>query len=152
MTLQAQTIEGYDQTYGVGMPIILTFSHAVTNKAAVERSLQLRTSKPIVGAWYWDTSESLVFRTRTYWPQHTRVKFVAHLDGVETAPGVYGTANLSQSFEIGNSLIAVVSTTATTRRSTTATSCSASGRSAPGSPATTPPTGPTSPSRRPTRP
>ena len=109
--LQAQTIEGYDQTYGVGMPIILTFSHAVTNKAAVERSLQLWTSKPVVGAWYWDTSESLVFRPRTYWPQHTRVKFVAHLDGVQTAPGVYGTANLRQSFEIGNSLIAVVSTT-----------------------------------------
>jgi lipoprotein-anchoring transpeptidase ErfK/SrfK len=109
-TFQTQIFEGYHQTYGVGMPIILTFSHPVTDKIAVEQSLQLWTSKPIVGAWYWDGSESLVFRPRTYWPQHTHVSVVAHLDGVEAAPGVYGTANLTQSFYIGNSLIAVVST------------------------------------------
>jgi lipoprotein-anchoring transpeptidase ErfK/SrfK len=109
-TFQTQIFEGYRQTYGVGMPIILTFSHPVTDKLAVEQSLQLWTSRPIVGAWYWDGSESLVFRPRTYWPQHTDVSFVAHLDGVEAAPGVYGAANLTQSFTIGNSLIAVVST------------------------------------------
>ncbi len=110
-TIQAQTVLGDGQTYGVGMPIAITFSRPVTNKVAVERSLELRTSKPIVGAWSWDGSETVAFRPRAYWPQHTRVTFVAHLAGVEAAPGVYGTANLSQSFEIGNSLIAVVSTT-----------------------------------------
>ena len=83
-TFQTQIFEGYQQTYGVGMPIILTFSHPVTCKAAVERSLQLWTSKPVYGAWYWDTSTSLVFRPRTYWPQHTQVRFAAHLAGVES--------------------------------------------------------------------
>ena len=110
-TFQTQTVLGYDQTYGVGMPIILTFSQPVTDKAAVERSVQLWASRPVVGAWYWDGGESLVFRPRSYWPQYTHVTFVAHLDGVEAAPGVYGTADLSQSFNIGASLIAVVSTT-----------------------------------------
>jgi lipoprotein-anchoring transpeptidase ErfK/SrfK len=110
-TFQAQIFEGYRQTYGVGMPIILTFSHPVTDRVTVERSLQLWTSKPITGAWYWDGSQSLVFRPRTYWPAHTDVSFAAHLDGVEAAPGVYGLANLTQSFSIGDSLIAVVSTT-----------------------------------------
>jgi len=110
-TVQAQTVLGDGQDYGVGMPIAITFSRPVTNKVAVERSLQLTTSRPVTGAWYWDGDETVAFRTRTYWPEHTRVSFVAHLDGVEAAPGVYGTANLSQSFEIGNSLIAVVSTT-----------------------------------------
>jgi lipoprotein-anchoring transpeptidase ErfK/SrfK len=109
-TFRTQIFEGYHQTYGVGMPIILTFSHPVTNKVAVERSLRLWTSRPVVGAWYWDTDTSLVFRPRTYWPEHTHVSFAAHLDGVQAAPGVYGTANLTQSFTIGNSLIAVVST------------------------------------------
>ncbi|MBO0772090.1 MAG: hypothetical protein J2P35_11590, partial [Actinobacteria bacterium] len=108
-TFSAQTLLGH-QTYGVGMPIMLTFNHAVRNKAAVERSIELWSSKPVVGAWYWDGSKALDFRPRTYWPQHTRVRFVARLKGVEAAPGVYGTANLSQSFRIGNSLIAVVST------------------------------------------
>ncbi len=110
-TISAQIFESQGQTYGVGMPIMIKFSGPVTHEAAVERSMQLWTSKPIVGAWYWDGNTSLVFRPRTYWPQHTQVRFLAHLDGIEVAKGVYAVANLSQTFRIGNSLIAVVSTT-----------------------------------------
>lgn len=108
-TDQASTILG-DQTYGVGMPITINFSSPVTHKAAVERSIQLTTSKPIVGAWAWDGDQSVSFRPQTYWPQHTRVSFDAHFNGLAFARGVYGTSNLSQSFTIGNSLIAVAST------------------------------------------
>jgi hypothetical protein len=40
------------------------------------------------------------------------VDFVGRLDGVETAPGVYGAHTLTQTFKIGASLIAVASTSA----------------------------------------
>ena len=109
-TFQTQIFEGYHKIYGVGMPIMLTFSQPITDKAAVERSLQLRTSKPVVGAWYWDGDKTLNFRPRGYWPAHTKVSFTGHLDGVEGAPGMYGTHTLTQSFTIGRSLIVVAST------------------------------------------
>ena len=109
-TFAAMTIEGYRQRYGVGMPIILNFSHAITHKAAIEKAIQLRTSRPVVGAWYWDGEKTLYFRPRTYWPQDTRVTFDARFDGVAGAPGVYGTHDLTQTFEIGPSLIVVAST------------------------------------------
>ena len=109
-TFQASTIEGFKQQYGVGMPIILTFSHAITRKAAVERAISITTSRPVVGAWYWDGDKTLYFRPRTYWPQHTQVTFDAKLNGVEGAPGVYGNHDLSQTFTIGASLIVQVST------------------------------------------
>jgi lipoprotein-anchoring transpeptidase ErfK/SrfK len=102
--------EGSGQTYGVGMPIMLTFNQPITNKAAVERSLEVITSKPVVGAWYWDGSEKVDFRPRDYWPADTSVELIGHLNGVEGAPGLYGTHTLSQSFQIGQSLIAVAST------------------------------------------
>ena len=70
---------------------MLTFSRPITNKAAVERSLELTTSKPVVGAWYWDGDQHLYFRPRDYWPADTTVTFTGHLDGVEGAKGVYGT-------------------------------------------------------------
>ena len=76
----------------------------------MERALRLWTSKPVVGAWYWDNSSTVYFRPRRYWPAHTRVRFVGHLDGVQAAPGVYGDHTLTQSFVIGRSLIAVAST------------------------------------------
>jgi lipoprotein-anchoring transpeptidase ErfK/SrfK len=110
-TFQCEIYEGSDQTYGVGMPIMLIFSRPVTNRAAVERSLELTTSKPVIGAWYWDGDEHLDFRPRDYWPADTTVSFDGHLDGIQAAPGVYGAADLTQTFNIGRSVIAVASTT-----------------------------------------
>jgi lipoprotein-anchoring transpeptidase ErfK/SrfK len=107
---ETEIYEGFGATYGVGMPIMLTFSRPITDKAAVERSLQITSSKPVIGAWYWDGSEQLDFRPRDYWPADTTVSFDAHLDGVEGAPGMYGVHDLTQSFNIGQSVIAVAST------------------------------------------
>ena len=109
-TFLTQIFEGHNQTYGVGMPIILTFSQPITDRRAVERSLWLWTSKRVSGAWYWDGDATLYFRPRNYWPQQTSVRLVAHLNGVEGAPGVYGAHTLTQSFVIGRSLIAVANT------------------------------------------
>ncbi len=109
-TFQTMIFEGYHKTYGVGVPIMLTFSQPITNKAAVEKTLQIKTSKPVVGAWSWDGDQTLNFRPRGYWPEHTKISFTGHLDGVEGAPGVYGYHTLTQSFSIGRSLIVVAST------------------------------------------
>jgi len=114
-TFTTKIEEGAGLTYGVGMPIILYFNQHITNKAAVERALQVKTSTPIVGSWYWDDScgfapTCVYFRPQTYWPAHTRVSFTGHLNGVEGAHGVYGDHTLTQSFTIGNSLIVVAST------------------------------------------
>ncbi|HTQ91019.1 MAG TPA: Ig-like domain-containing protein, partial [Streptosporangiaceae bacterium] len=109
-TFRTFIFEGYHQTYGVGMPIMLVFSHPITDRAAVERSLQLTTSKPVVGAWYWDGRETLDFRPRDYWPAGTTVSFTGHLNGVRGGPGLYGAHTLTQTFYIGPSLVAIGNT------------------------------------------
>ena len=109
-TFSTEIYEGYRQTFGVGMPIILYFSQPITRRAAVERALQVTTSKPVYGAWYWDGDKTLYFRPQSYWPAHTTVSFDGHLDGVAGAKGMYGTADLTQTFSIGKSLIVTAST------------------------------------------
>jgi lipoprotein-anchoring transpeptidase ErfK/SrfK len=114
-TFETKIFEGYDQTYGVGIPIILDFSQPILNKAAVEQALQVTTSKPVIGAWYWDGSCGMAatcayFRPRDYWPAGTLVSFIGRLDGVQGAPGIYGTHTLTQTFDIGPSLVAVGNT------------------------------------------
>ncbi len=97
------------ETVGVGMPIMVTFSQPIKDEAAVERSFEITTSKPVTGAWYWVSDETVSFRPEKYWPAHTAVSFTAHLSGVQGAPGVYGRGDLSQHFTIGDSLVAVAS-------------------------------------------
>ncbi len=109
-TFRASITEGRGQQYAVGMPVILTFSRPITRKAAVEKALTLTTSKPVVGAWYWDGARTLVFRPRVYWPAHTRVSVDGQFSGVEGGRGVYGVRDLHQAFEIGPSLIVLAST------------------------------------------
>ncbi|MBO0821498.1 MAG: hypothetical protein J2P26_11695, partial [Nocardiopsaceae bacterium] len=94
-TFSTEILEGSGQSYGVGMPILLYFSHRITNRAAVERALRVTTSTPVIGSWYWDDScgtapTCAYFRPRDYWPSGTTVSFTGHLNGVEGAPGVYG--------------------------------------------------------------
>ncbi len=109
-TFRATVQIGDHQEYGVGMPIILTFSQPITNRAAVEQALSITTSRPVVGAWYWDGNQTVEFRPDHYWSPGTHVSFTGQLNGVEGANGVYGTHNLHVAFSIGPSLIAKVST------------------------------------------
>lgn len=99
-----------DRQYGVGIPITIMFSRPVRNRAAVEHAIELRTSKPVVGAWYWQDDKTVIFRPRQYWPQYTTVTVDGNFDGVQAAPGVYGDRDVHLTFSIGPSLIVVAST------------------------------------------
>ena len=113
-TRQVSLLESNHQSYGIGMPIVLTFDGRVTNRAAVERQLSVTTSKPVVGAWYWDRTwdgqTTVSFRPRKYWTPGTRVSLNGQLDGVEVAKGVYLTHDVHVAFKIGPSLIVKAST------------------------------------------
>ncbi|GAA2099649.1 L,D-transpeptidase [Actinomadura alba] len=90
------------ETVGVGMPIVLHFDKDVTEKQAVERALEVRSSRPMQGAWHWFGDKDLVFRTKGHWPRHSKVEFVAHMSGVRAAKNVFGAKNRTLKFQIGD--------------------------------------------------
>ncbi|GAA4614896.1 Ig-like domain-containing protein [Actinoallomurus liliacearum] len=96
------------ETVGVGMPITVSFDRPVANKAAVEKALEVRSTSPMEGAWRWITSQQVIFRTKAYWPAHSKVSLVAHMAGVRASAGVYGTKDVTKNFSIGASHIAKV--------------------------------------------
>jgi lipoprotein-anchoring transpeptidase ErfK/SrfK len=97
------------ETVGIGMPITVNFDSPVANKSAVEKALEVRSTKPVVGAWRWITSQQVIFRTKSYWPAHTSVSLVAHMSGVRASSKMYGTKDFTRTFKIGASHIAKVS-------------------------------------------
>ncbi|MBO2455262.1 L,D-transpeptidase family protein [Actinomadura barringtoniae] len=86
---------------GVGMPIMLRFNRAVTDKAAVERALQVTPEKPVEGAWRWIGSDQVIYRTKTYWAPHQKVRFQGRLAGVNAGKGVYGAKDVEETLSIG---------------------------------------------------
>jgi lipoprotein-anchoring transpeptidase ErfK/SrfK len=101
---------GDAQTYGIAMPVALTFSSPVSDEAAVERALTVTTSVPTVGSWAWLDNKTVHWRPQSYYQPGTQVTVNANLYGVAVAPGVYGKADVSVNFTIGRSQVVQANT------------------------------------------
>ncbi|TQM69008.1 lipoprotein-anchoring transpeptidase ErfK/SrfK [Actinomadura hallensis] len=101
-----------NEKVGVGMPIIVTFNRAVANKKAVERVLDVKSTKPATGAWHWQNDTTVIFRTKNdeYWKPNQKVMFRARLAGVKTGKGTYGVADFKRGFRIGDAHMTIIST------------------------------------------
>jgi lipoprotein-anchoring transpeptidase ErfK/SrfK len=92
-------------TYGIAMPIALTFSSRVTNKAAVQRALSVRLSVPTEGSWAWLNDTTVHWRPKTYFAPNTRVTVSAKLYGLAMGDGAFGRRDIASTFTIGRSYV-----------------------------------------------
>lgn len=95
-------------TSGVGMPVSVNFTHAVTDRAAVEEAITV-TADPhveVVGHWFSDTR--LDFRPEEYWAAGTEITLGLRLKDVQATDGVYGTQSKDVTFHIGREQISTV--------------------------------------------
>ncbi|GAB3573346.1 L,D-transpeptidase LdtMt5 [Amycolatopsis endophytica] len=103
--LSASLNVGDDQTYGIAMPIAVTFSSKVTDKAAAERALSVETTPETEGSWAWVSDTSAHWRPKEYWQPNTQVKVSANIYGLRIGDGTYGKRDVSAAFSIGRSQI-----------------------------------------------
>ena len=109
--LSASLNVGDNQTYGIAMPIALTFSSTVTDQAAVERALTVETTPKTEGSWAWVSDTSVHWRPKDYWQPSTQVKVAANIYGVKIGDGTYGKQDVTAAFSIGRSQIVKGDTT-----------------------------------------
>jgi lipoprotein-anchoring transpeptidase ErfK/SrfK len=107
--LHASVNIGDGSRVGVGAPIIITFGGHVTDRAAAEKALTVRTSVPTIGSWAWlpdDGGQSRVhWRPERYWKAGTKVGVSAKFFGVSYGGGVYGEEDVTSHFSIGRAQI-----------------------------------------------
>jgi lipoprotein-anchoring transpeptidase ErfK/SrfK len=96
------------ETVGVGLPIGVWFSQPVADRAAVERRLQVVSSKPVTGAWRWFADNEVHYRPKAYWPSGARVTLRTRLAGTDAGRGVWGVADRTIRFRVGERRVSVV--------------------------------------------
>jgi lipoprotein-anchoring transpeptidase ErfK/SrfK len=71
-------------TYGIGMPIVVTFSEPIpaANRADVERRLVVTSTPAQVGIWSWTSSTIVAYRPERFWQTGTTVTLDAALQGL----------------------------------------------------------------------
>ncbi len=95
-----------DSTVGVGMPVAVKFDMPITDRAAVEKALVIKSSKPVEGAWSWNgEGTEVTFRPKEFWPADTAVHVSGDLYGVKGTDKAYGADNVDLNFKVGSSLI-----------------------------------------------
>ncbi|MFD8000196.1 L,D-transpeptidase [Streptomyces mirabilis] len=89
------------QTVGVGMPISVTFDHAIPAGERAEVERQLKVDADVEGSWSWVKDRNLLegqrvdFRPRAYWSPGTKVT-------------VRAGSGITRHFTVGRSLVATV--------------------------------------------
>jgi lipoprotein-anchoring transpeptidase ErfK/SrfK len=101
-------------TVGVGMPIVIRFKSPVENQALVTSHLTVAMSNPVGGGWHWFTDREVHYRPQQYWPTGEQVTLTASLAGLDAGAGVWGDANHTVRFTIGDARISTVDTVAHT--------------------------------------
>lgn len=90
------------ETVGVGMPVIVSFDIPVTDKAAMERHMQV-TSKPQQrGAWHWLSDTEAHWRPASYWQAGTQVSVDLDINSVHAGGGIYGQESRHIGFTVGD--------------------------------------------------
>jgi lipoprotein-anchoring transpeptidase ErfK/SrfK len=93
--------------YGVGMVIRVHFDEEITDRAAAEKALIVTTNPYIEGSWFWMDSTNVLWRPKTFYTPGTQVRIDANVYGVKVGPGLYGQANQSASFVIGDKHLSI---------------------------------------------
>lgn len=95
-------------TVGVGMPAIIKFDVPVTDQAAIQKHLKVKSVPAQPGAFHWISDREVHWRPKKYWQAGTKVTIDADIDSVPAGNGVYGQESRTSSFTVGRSMVSKV--------------------------------------------
>jgi len=101
---------GDGATVGIAQPVIVRFGFTPEDPDAVMKAMKITTTPKVEGAWAWiihdgDTSPSLDWRPKNYWPAGTKVHVESNIYGVKFNDSYYGGDDVTSDFTIGRSQV-----------------------------------------------
>ncbi|WP_329788709.1 Ig-like domain-containing protein [Lentzea sp. DG1S-22] len=113
--ISAKLNVGDNQTYGVAMPLKVTFSAPVQDKASVQKAMTVRASVPTEGAWAWLSDTEAHWRPKEYWKPSTEVFLDVNVHGVPFGGGAFGKSDVHAQFKIADRALVAKANTQTKR-------------------------------------
>lgn len=120
LTLDEQTYASVapldGETVGVGMPVIVNFDVAVTDKKSIEKHLSVTTTPQQRGTWHWVSDNEVHYRPVKYWKSGTKVKVDVDINSIPAGNGVFGQESRTVNFDIGDAVVSKVDAQAHTMK------------------------------------
>jgi lipoprotein-anchoring transpeptidase ErfK/SrfK len=115
MTFQTHSPENLTMPYmlpndgevvGVGQPVEVRFDEKIPNRLAAQKAIKVTTNPPVDGAFYWLNNREVRWRPAQYWKPGTTVDVAVNTYGVDLGDGLFGQANVTTHFTVGDEVIA----------------------------------------------
>lgn len=108
-TVTAQSITpATGSDVGNAQPVVVVFTKAVTDEAAVQKALSVTDTDHVTGAWRWVTNRRVDYRPRTYWPLGDKITVKGDLEGVNAGGSLWATGDYTHTFTVDSDVHAVV--------------------------------------------
>jgi lipoprotein-anchoring transpeptidase ErfK/SrfK len=109
LTLDQQTYPSVapldGETVGIGMPVIVSFDVAVTDRATIEKHLHVSATPKQPGAWHWISDHEVHWRPKSYWRAGTDVSVDVDINSVPAGAGIFGQEDRHVEFHVGSANI-----------------------------------------------
>ena len=88
---------GDNLQYGVGAPVVLTFTKPIPEaaRAAVQKRFWVQTTPAQEGAWSWFSATEVHYRPKDFWKTGTKISLRLLFRGVPLGNGMYGDDDLT---------------------------------------------------------
>ncbi len=103
---KAYVVPNEGAVVGIGQPVAVQFDEPIADKLAAQNAIQVTTTPPVEGAFYWVNSKEVRWRPQNYWASGTRIDVAVNVYGRDLGDGIYGQENSSTSFTIGDAVVA----------------------------------------------
>jgi len=94
------------EVVGIGQPIAIRFDEDIPNRLAAQRAINVTTTPPVEGAFYWLSNREVRWRPEKYWKPGTAVEVQVKTYGVDLGDGLFGQEDVTTRFTIGDEVIA----------------------------------------------
>ena len=94
-------------TFGVGQVVRIHFDESIPDRKAAQAALAVQTVPPQLGAFSWLDDSNVYWRTKNYLIPGTRVSITAKVYGKNLGGSLYGQADASTWFRVGDKHISI---------------------------------------------
>lgn len=94
-------------TFGVGQVVRIHFDESIPNRKAAQAAIKVTTVPAQPGGFSWLSDTDVYWRTQNYLKPGTKVSINANVYGKDFGNGLYGQADTSTWFKVGDSHISI---------------------------------------------
>lgn len=93
--------------FGVGQVIRIHFDESIPDRKAAQAALKVTTVPAQTGGFSWLSNTDVYWRTQNYMKPGTKVSIAANVYGKNLGNGLYGQADVTAAFKVGDSHISI---------------------------------------------